>query len=92
VMSIRTQSGASKIRSDKDAIRAQRKQRKRFKEVEEAIASREERLKQIDAEFTRLDPSDYEPLSALSDQRSTAQEELDRLYEEWTALSEIAAE
>ena len=92
VMTIRTQSGASKIHSDKDAIRAQQKQKKRFREVEETIADLEDKLKSIDAQFTQLDPTDYEPLSALTSERTQVQDDLNMLFEEWTTLSENTAE
>ena len=71
--------------------RAQQNARRQLTICERDIARTEERVAVLEADMEAA-ACDYEKLTALTEERETAQGELDALYERWEQLSEEAGE
>ena len=71
--------------------RAQQNARRQLTICERDIAKAEERISALEADMEAA-ACDYEKLTALTEERETAQAELDALYEKWEQLSEEAGE
>lgn len=71
--------------------KAQQSAKRQLTICEREIAKAEERLANLDTEMEAA-ACDYEKLQELAQVRSSAQTELDDLYEKWEALSEEAGE
>ncbi len=61
---------------------------KKLEELENLINSLEEKLKDINISMENSG-DDYEALSSLYDEKTTIEEELDTLYEQWVSLNDI---
>ena len=62
---------------------------KRLSAIERKLGKLEQQIADIDAQMAAHDPSDYEGLNDLNQQRAAVTDEKDGLEAEWLELSEL---